>query len=289
MELSLPTKISKNRIRNDSRPLAFRKYSGCGNDFILIDNRKGIFPVVPDYIVHLCRRKHGIGADGVILLEHSGTADFKMRIFNADGTEAEMCGNGIRCLLKFIRDLGYTNSAYKIETMHGRHHQLQFNGEEVQVGMPIPTEIRWDIYLTVGQSTWKIHHLDTGVPHAVLFVENIDQIDLENLGPKIRHHPKFAPRGANVNFASRVDSTTLRLRTFERGVEAETQACGTGATATAIAAAHEFGMSGPIQLITRSGQTLVIHFKREEGSITDVVMSGPATFVFSGEIPSLLC
>lgn len=258
----------------------FSKYSGCGNDFILFDNRHLTIPTLqPDIVSRLCHRQQGVGADGVILLENSDIAHYKMRIFNPDGSEAEMCGNGIRCLLKFIQDCGIEGTKFNIETML-RVLNVGFEGEEIAVEMGEPKDIRWSIPL----SPWMAHHLDTGVPHAVIFCENIDGLNLNECGKEIRRHSLFAPRGANANFAYVDANGLVHLRTYERGVELETLACGTGATATALAAAKMYGLKAPVHVTVRSGDTLKVDFKYINERFTDVRLKGPAQHIFSGTI-----
>lgn len=264
----------------------FSKYSGCGNDFILIDNRFHIFPTADKALIaKLCHRHRGVGADGIILLENSLTADFKMRIFNSDGSEAEMCGNGIRCLMKFLQDQGFQDKKHVIETMNAKIPLFPENGE-VSVEMPSPTEISWSTPLSINGNSWNIHFLNTGVPHAVIFVEDVLEVDLETIAPKIRFHSQFAPKGTNVNFvALQAHSQKIFLRTYERGVEQETLACGTGAVASAIAAAKIHGMSSPIHVQTKSQEYLKIAFHLDaESMFSNLIMTGPATFIFSGKI-----
>lgn len=258
----------------------FSKYAGCGNDFILFDNRSLTFPADPHAIVdRLCHRQKGIGADGVILLENSQKAHFKMRIFNSDGSEAEMCGNGIRCLLKFIQDCGIQGNQFDIETMR-KTLKVCFEMDDVAVEMGDPAEVRWEIPL----SPWMVHHLDTGVPHAVIFSDNMDSLNLNECGPKIRFHTMFAPRGANANFAQVDAKGVVYVRTYERGVEQETLACGTGATATALAAARIYGLKAPVKVKVRSGDILKIDFNLVGDNFTDVRLIGPVQYVFSGTI-----
>jgi diaminopimelate epimerase len=270
--------------------LCFSKYAGCGNDFILVDNRTLFFPTENRQIIRrLCERSFGVGADGLILIEQSTSADFKMRIFNCDGSEAEMCGNGIRCLFKFILELGYPSQAYTIEVM-GKQLHLAPDQENVSVEMAQPSNMAWHIDLAVDGKILQVHHLDTGVPHAVYFLADIEKIDVNGIGAKIRYHPTFLPKGANANFAKCKTNGTLQVRTYERGVEHETLACGTGATATALAAAKIYGWESPIVVETRSGENLKIGFQFDnQGMPTQVTMSGPASFVFRGEIPSFPC
>jgi diaminopimelate epimerase len=258
---------------------SFSKYSGCGNDFILFDNRKGNFPSQQkDLVVSLCNRQKGIGADGVILLETSQKADYRMRIFNADGSEAEMCGNGIRCLYKFLQEFCTEQSACRIETL-SKILKVESKDDEVAVLMGDPTEVHWNIPF----SRWTVHHLDTGVPHAIIF-SDLDNLDLFECGREIRFHKRFAPRGANANFASVDEDKTVHIRTYERGVEKETLACGTGATACALAAAQIYGLPAPIQVKVRSGDVLKVDFRKNGNDFCDVRLIGPAEPIFSGTI-----
>jgi diaminopimelate epimerase len=260
---------------------SFSKYSGCGNDFILIDNRENHFPHADRALIaRLCHRQCGIGADGLILLERSLKADYRMRIFNADGGEAEMCGNGIRCLIKFIRQLGGLRSHYLIETMHSCLRTTE-KGEKVSVEMPEPQAIRVSLSLPTG--ALQCHYLNTGVPHAVIFVDELQNDDWMRMAPLIRNHEAFGPAGTNVNFASLDPSGAVWVRTYERGVEGETLACGTGATATALAAGAQFGLPSPIQVFPRSGEPLDISFCFQGDSFSQVSMAGSAHFIFRGE------
>lgn len=263
----------------------FSKYVGSGNDFILIDNRDLSFPSHDlAFISKLCHRQFGIGADGVILLENAKTADFKMRIFNADGSEAEMCGNGIRCFFKFIRDCGIDRPSYLIETKEAQIKLEEGKDEHVKVSMQQPFDVRFGIDLTIDLIPLKIHFLNTGVPHAVIFLDEIKDSDLKDLAPKIRFHPEFFPKGTNVNFVTITGKNEIAIRTYERGVENETLGCGTGACASAIATAHLFGVQHPVQVKTKSGEKLEIDFKIDQKNIKDVTMSGPALFVYSGDL-----
>jgi len=264
--------------------LPFSKYSGCGNDFILIDARTcSQIPSEEEWIPRLCRRKTGIGADGVIFLEHSSAADWKMRIFNADGKEAEMCGNGIRCLLRFLEETSSSKSSCMIETKSGLL-QGRYTETGIAVDMGRPSEIRWDIPLLISGREMTVHHIDTGVPHACLFIDKEEDWDVEKDGRTIRNHPVFQPRGVNVNFIRAIDDRTIRVRTYERGVEGETLACGTGAAASALAFAKQYGARGSVNVTTSSGETLKISFFLENGAFEKVLMEGPAVKVFEGNI-----
>lgn len=263
--------------------LPFSKYGGCGNDFILIDNRQGLYPVLESKAIQrLCHRINGIGADGVVLLEHSLSAHFRMKIFNCDGSEAEMCGNGIRCLMKFIAERGFAEKQCLIETMHAVIN-VGLKQEAVWVEMPPPRDVRWDDSIDIEGKSSPMHYLDTGVPHAVVFVEEILSPHWMELAPKIRFHPRFAPRGTNVNFAFVTEGGSVLVRTYERGVERETEACGTGATAAALAAAHVWQLPSPINIFPTSKVPIEISFKRRGDTFSDVRMTGPAEKIFHGE------
>jgi diaminopimelate epimerase len=275
----------------------FTKLHGNGNDFILIDEmRETIIPdgMKADFAALYCDRRFGIGADGVLYLMPSTTSDLRMRLFQPDASEAEMCGNGIRCLAKYAYDAGYVPETCRVETPAGEMKVLmEYRNEEfvATIDMVAPAFDRPAIPATgSGEYTeeiagYTVHAVNTGVPHAVVFVEEIGGIEIETLGPMIRNHPSF-PEGANVNFVEVAGEDELHIRTFERGVEGETESCGTGATASA-AVAHRLGYAGEpkkeymgtrIRVVTRGGP-LTIHLGSD-----GTKMEGPATTVFSGTI-----
>lgn len=249
----------------------FSKYEGTGNDFILIDDRSLFFD--PKKVPALCHRKFGIGADGVILLQPSDKADYRMRIFNCDGTEAESCGNGLRCLGRFILDLGNPKKEYEIEVCD-RIVQLAYSGSLIAVSMGTAQNLTCHLASERG----PVHYVDTGVPHAVIFVDRVDLVPVAELGPFFRHSPLFGSRGANANFAQIYDHRSIHVRTFERGVEGETLACGTGACAVAAVARDLYGFEGPIAIIFPGG-TLEISFRGDE-----IMMAGPSNRIFSGNL-----
>lgn len=265
--------------------LKFSKYSGCGNDFILVDNRQSFFPVENRALIaRLCDRIEGIGANGVILLENSAIANFKMRIFNADGGETEMCGNGIRCFKRFLDELNISKISLLIETME-RKLIVEDSGNFVKVHMGMPCSIELDLNLHLEESCLLTHHIDTGVPHVVTFVEKVSEVDVIGLGKKMRFHSYFSPKGANANFAQVIGPSLLALRTYERGVENETLACGTGATAAAIVSALKFGLTPPIEVKTRSLQSLFVDFTIDAPkNVLEVTQTGPASLHFQGKI-----
>lgn len=263
---------------------SFAKYVGCGNDFILFDNRQGNFPLSqPTLIQRLCHRQSGIGANGVLLLENSVQADFRMRIFNSDGSEAEMCGNGLRCFVKWLATLGFQYQTYRIEVMHRILTTLQLP-TTVCIEMGKPTHVQWNIPLSYQNQLLYVHHLDTGVPQTILFIQDIDDLNLIELGVYIRNHSLWMPKGTNVTVVQQVDYQVFKIRTYERGIEGETLACGTGAVAAALAIAHQYGLLSPIIIQTRSGEELMIGFLREQQGFSKVTLTGPAQCTFRGEV-----
>jgi len=259
----------------------FAKYAGCGNDFILFDNRSRLFdPANPNGIVQLCHRRDGIGADGVITLEASESADFRMRIFNSDGSEPEMCGNGIRCLARFIHDLGIEKHSFVIETML-QPMRVTVENDLVSVFLPLPTNKKLYQTLTLENQEIVYHYIETGNPHAVVFVDNLNDDALMKIAPMIRYHQQFAPKGTNVHFAKVISKSTLELRSYERGLEQESMACGTGATASALIAADAYQLTSPVTVITRLKEGLKISFSE---IANEVVLTGPAVKIFQGKI-----
>lgn len=264
-------------------PIPFSKYSGCGNDFILIDNRLLNLCLTPASIAKLCHRRCGIGADGVIFLNQSSTCNYQMRIFNADGSEAEMCGNGLRCLAHFIHSRDRTESHFCIETVLRHLVEISVHRNLVTVQLPSPDAVECCKSITVDEEKICLHFLDTGVPHAVLFVDDIEEERRFSLAPRIRFHQAFRPRGANVNFAKILDDHSIAVRTYERGVEQETLACGTGAAAVALAAVAVHKISAPVTIRTRSQDCLSIDFRGTLPHVTQLTMTGPAVKVYDGE------
>lgn len=257
--------------------LSFAKYSGCGNDFIFIDNREKTFPFDDAARIQaLCCRHKGIGADGLVLLEDSSsTADMRMRIFNKDGSEAAMCGNALRCALPFMRNqLGWPKSSATVQTMN-HLHTLSLTSDGVTASMAPATNIRWD-------ALPGCDYLNTGVPHLVFFVKDIAYPTFLIEAKSFRNHVNFAPEGTNVNAVALLSKETLALRTFERGVEGETLACGTGATAAALVAHHHYGCCPPITIIPTSGEKLIINFSCHNGAYTEIAMTASTTYLFSG-------
>ncbi len=262
-------------------PIEFAKYSGAGNDFILIDDRPASFPADSELIQAMCARRTSVGADGLILLQTSDRADIKMRFFNSDGGEAEMCGNGARCLIAFARRKGLDSAAITLETME-RVLTAHVDGEDISVEMGAVTETEFNIDIEIDGQSYRVHHTNTGVPHAVMFVDDVSEVDVVGLGRKVRFHERFQPKGANANFVQVTGERTLSARIYERGVEDETLASGTGCAACGVISGLVKQLDPPIEVHTRSGATLTIHFKREREEISHLTMSGPTRLVYEG-------
>jgi diaminopimelate epimerase len=269
---------------NDQQMLRFTKMNGAGNDFVLLDNRAEALRLTTAQIARLCDRHRGVGADGVLVLERpTNGADFRMRYYNADGGEAEMCGNGARCFARFADRAAGPLKQLTFETPAGTIG-AQLAGELVTLQMSQPNDLRLGLELPIGGEKIRAAYIDSGVPHVVLPVANIDEVDVRSLGAALRHHPMFAPRGANANFSEQRGSRAIAIRTFERGVEDETLACGTGVVASALIFAAGENVAGPIDVLVRGGDTLQVDFSREGNRFTNVTLTGPADFVFDGTI-----
>lgn len=272
----------------EGRGISFSKYSGCGNDFILIDNREKCFlDDVSPRVAALCRRRLGIGADGVILVEGGCSADFRVRIYNADGSEAEMCCNGLRCVMAFLRRLGCRAEGYTIETLAGCY-PVAWHGEKVAVEFPPPKDVEWDIVVSVGGTDHNVHHIDTGVPHAVVVCDAVVSVPVELLGRAIRVHERFAPAGVNVDFVEVTEDGKATVRTYERGVEGETLACGTGATAAVLVVAVLLGLESPVTVRVQSGEELTVSFIHESSEFRALSCIGPVVHVYDGIIPAAI-
>jgi len=276
--------------------------AGTGNDFILIDNSRGNPLWLPSiragtgarpYAIlaqRLCHRQNGIGADGVLFLEKArpGTkADFRMRIFNPDGSEAEMCGNGIRCIADYAFQQRMVPRRMNIETMAGVLAAEVKKKGWVRVMLSPPKGWKLPIRFQKEGIVLEGGFVNTGVPHAVFFVNDLERTDVAGLGSWIRYHREFAPRGTNVNFVHCGNRHKIAIRTYERGVEGETLACGTGATAAALVAAQRGKVTSPVEVSTRGGEILLVDFVREKNRITKVWLEGAVKTVFKGEIENV--
>ena len=266
-------------------PIPFYKMSGAGNDFIIIDNRDGKVKDtnLTGFISAVCRRKMSVGADGLILIETSETCDFRWRFFNSDGSKAEMCGNGARCAARFAHVTGMAGTGLSFETEVGVIN-AQINDDRVKVGMPEPSDLKLAYPLPLSNRSLEISSVNTGVPHVVVMVEQVNDIDVIALGREIRFHQSFAPAGTNANFVQRQKGNSIEIRTYERGVEDETLACGTGAIASAIVSAGRFNLNSPVDVRTRSGGRLTIYFDAREGQFSNIFMEGDARIIYAGEL-----
>jgi diaminopimelate epimerase len=264
--------------------LSFVKMSGTGNDFVMINNMDlGLKTDLNKLALRLCQRQFGIGADGIILIEPASDADFTMRIFNADGSEAEMCGNGSRCAALFASSLGVASSKMKFRTLAGIVEAV-LNDNGAAIRLTEPAGMRKDISVGVKGIEYRMQFINTGVPHAVLFTDDVESVSVKVFGSVIRYHEAFKPAGTNVNFVQVIDNGTIRVRTYERGVEDETLACGTGAAASALLSAAMQGVSKrPVKVIVPGGE-LKIDFKFDDNMFTDVWLIGAVDVTFKGEV-----
>ncbi len=245
-----------------------------GNDFIVVKNLTGnLRKIAKD----LCAPKFGIGADGLLVLDHFRNHQLRMRIFNADGSQAQMCGNGARCAALFS---GFKK--LKIETLAGVLNG-QVNGDQVKIQLTNPKNLKLDLALKLLSQPLRVNFINTGVPHAVILVEGLSALDVENLGRLIRNHRIFAPQGTNVNFVEPLTGDSICIRTYERGVEGETLACGTGSTAAALVWALKNNLQDKVKVRTQSGEILEVSFRRQGDKFENVWLKGSAKIVYKGE------
>jgi diaminopimelate epimerase len=270
--------------RYNSNMLRFTKMNGAGNDFVMIDNRSDGVRLQPEQIVRICDRHAGVGADGILLLEKgSNGADFRMRYYNRDGGEAEMCGNGARCFARFANKVANAPTKISFQTPAGLIRG-ELHGELVTLLMSEPKDLRLGLELVAKGREERVHFINSGVPHVVVSVSQVEDVDVRNRGEALRRHEKFSPAGANVNFIEKHGLKKILVRTYERGVEDETLACGTGVVASALVFAATEKVDGPICVVVRSGSELSVDFKRAGERFTNVTLTGPAEFAFEGTI-----
>ncbi|RLA89868.1 MAG: diaminopimelate epimerase [Deltaproteobacteria bacterium] len=265
--------------------IPFWKMHGSGNDFVLIDHRR---PVVAEaercgFVRAVCARKIGVGADGLIFIEPSAKVDFGWRFFNADGSEAEMCGNGGRCAARFALLNGIAREKLAFETLAGLIH-AEVKGRQVKLEMGAPQDLKLNLTIPLPGQTWTGHFINTGVPHMVFMVPDLEAVPVVEVGRAIRYHSLFQPTGTNVNFFERRGPQEIALRTYERGVEDETLACGTGAVAAALIAAYLEDLSSPVIVRPWSGETLKVFFDRQDHGFAAVSLEGEALVVYQGEL-----
>jgi diaminopimelate epimerase len=265
--------------------VAFWKASGSGNDFIIIDNRNLSLNVgdLPAFVRNVCRRKVSVGADGLLLVEPSLAADFRWRFFNSDGSAAAMCGNAARCVARFSFENGITGRTLSFETQAGIIN-AEVAGDVVKAQLTDPSPLQQDIRVHLSGGDCGLDCIDTGVPHAVCFVASAEACDVAATGREIRRHEVFQPEGANANFALVVNRHKMRVRTYERGVEDETLACGTGVVASVLAAAGRRFVDSPVDVSVQSGETLRVYFSRRDGDFSEIYLEGKVKIVYQGTL-----
>lgn len=276
-------------IHSPSRRLEFTKMNGAGNDFVMIDNRDSSLSLNPDQIKKLCDRHRGIGADGVILLELTSNNELNMRYYNADGYEVDMCGNGARCFTRFTADLlGKKTVFIEFQTPAGKIQGELLEDLRVKLLMSEPHSLQLAHSLHLNDHDYELHSINTGVPHVVIFTKDLKNTPVIELGRLIRNHARFAPNGTNANFVQVASPKNLIVRTYERGVEDETQACGTGVVATAIIHHLLTKTPSPISISVVGGDTLEVGFETSSSnpseaiSVKNITLTGPADFTFKG-------
>ncbi|MEI6807133.1 MAG: diaminopimelate epimerase [bacterium] len=264
--------------------LRFWKMHGAGNDFILADDRAGKFPVADKgWITRISTRRTGIGCEGVILIQKSKKADFRMRFFNPDGGEADMCGNGARCIARLAYEIGAAPAEMSIETGAGML-KAEVSGDTVRIHMTKPKDWRIDKTLMIKKKCVKYSFVNSGVPHVVVEVPDLQSVDVESMGAAIRYHADLAPAGTNANFISVTGPQSLSIRTYERGVEAETLACGTGMVASALISGKLGLVKAPVAVTCASGDVLEIGYELTESGARNVTLRGSAVHVFNGTV-----
>ncbi len=261
--------------------LEFFKMSASGNDFIIIDNRDGKvydrFKDLKDFIVKICRRHHSVGADGLILIENSKKHDFRWRFFNADSSEAEMCGNGGRCAARFAYIKGVAKEKMSFETLAGVI-KAEVDGKNVKLQLTSPADLKLDYPVALEDKEIFLSSVNTGVPHAVLLADDVDHMPVEELGRLVRYHKAFGEKGTNVDFVQIVDKKKVKIRTYERGVEGETYACGTGAVATGVILKAKGLMESPMNILTKGGEALKVYVDEE------VYLEGVTQIIYVGKL-----
>jgi diaminopimelate epimerase len=256
--------------------IAFNKYQGTGNDFVILDNRNSAYSNLDTkQVKKICDRKFGIGADGLMLLNLKDGYDFEMKYYNADGNESSMCGNGGRCLVKFAGSNGIHRSVYKFIAVDGEHEA------EIETDGTVSLKMG-DVNDVLDHDSYSI--LNTGSPHFVKFAADIMNVDVVETGREIRYSKEFAKEGINIDFVERQGEDSIYVRTYERGVEDETMSCGTGVTAAALVNAHNQVGFNTVEVITPGGKLSVEFEKIDDKHFQNIWLCGPAEFVFRGEI-----
>lgn len=267
--------------------IPFTKMSGSGNDFVIIDNREGVVAdtIKRDFVAKVCRVKDSVGADGVIFIENTDRADYKWDFYNSDGSSAEMCGNGGRCVARYAFEKGIAPQAHTFETVAGII-SAEVNGPLVKVKLTPPEHLQEGLDIEFEGIHYKVDSVNTGVPHAIVFSEDVEKEDVTTVGRNIRYHTVFAPAGTNVDLVERQNGG-LKVRTYERGVEGETLACGTGVVASALIASKRFEIPSPVQVETRGGEVLKVHIEPNDNGLPTVYLEGLTKLTFEGRIVEL--
>ncbi len=266
------------------KKIQFTKMVASGNDFVVVKEAEIPKSENPRNLSrNICNRKFGAGADGLLLIGKSRKADIRMRIFNADGSEAEMCGNGARCAALFaFLNSGRRSGKISIETLAGVI-KSKVDNDNVKINLTRPKGLKLNLPLKVNNRLLRVNFINTGVPHVVIFVSGLEGIEVENIGRAIRYHKEFSPAGTNVNFVEALGEDRIKIRTYERGVEGETLACGTGSTASALIFALKNCKSGLVKVNTESKEVLKVYFQRNKNSFEEVWLEGKAKIVYKGE------
>ena len=265
-------------------PISFTKASGAGNDFVLVNNFTGGLRIdLARFASAVCDRHFGVGGDGLLVLGKSTRADFTMLYYNADGSSGGMCGNGGRCIARFALMEGVAGRNQRFEALD-HIYDAEVGEGSVRLHMKDPVDIRPGLSFSFRGKQMQGAFIDTGAPHAVILEEALESLDVMELGGAIRHDPRFSPAGTNVNFVRIRDGSTVELRTYERGVESETLACGTGSVASALIASDLFALSSPVSVAVRSGEKLFVHFRKTGSAWTDVFLEGSAHMLFKGSL-----
>lgn len=268
------------------KKIPFTKMTGAGNDFLIIKAKKGLN--YKKLTRQICDRTNGLGADGLLILDKSAKCDYRMRIINADSSEAEMCGNGARCMAAYIaKHIKPKKKLFSMQTIAGTILG-EAKGEIANIRLSNPKGYNANISLALNKKKLNVQYIDTGVPHAVIFVEGLEKIDVQTIGKKIRFSKKFTPRGTNVNFVEFAKNNLINVRTYERGVESETKACGTGSVASAVLAYYQLNPTikekagAHMNVKTRNGDILEVTFDIVKGKPINVWLKGPAKFIAEG-------
>ncbi len=263
----------------------FTKMHGAGNDFVVVDDMDLSFPWrATEWLVSVASRRRGIGCDGVVLLQPSDDADIRMRFFNPDGSEVDMCGNALRCTAMFAYRHGLAGRSLRIVTRAGILNAENLPDGRVSVLMTPPSSRSGPVEIDLGSSVYRSYSVNTGVPHAVIEVEDLESLDVLDAGRKVRRHAEFSPAGTNVDFIHLEDDGRIRIRTYERGVEDETLACGTGVVASAVIMAERGCCGFPVDVLCASGDILRVGGVMSDGLVTEVTQTGPACVVYEGSL-----